>query len=87
MNPHNTSLVNQRTIVLSALRDAAQTTVSLRHEFGVMHPAARVQELREMGYRIDTVRVATITPDLIKHRLVAKYILLSENESLVEVLQ
>ena len=75
LNPHNTSASNQRAITLSAISIAPKSTIELRHEFGIMHPAARIQELREMGHEIDTVRVTDVTPDGIKHKAVAKYVL------------
>lgn len=75
LNLQDTSLKNQQEVVLSALREGARTTIELRHNFGVMHPAARVQELREMGYRIDVVRVACATPDGARHKAVARYVL------------
>lgn len=75
LNPHNTITSNQRAITLSAISSAPKSTIELRHEFGIMHPAARIQELREMGHEIDTVRVTDVTPDGIKHKAVAKYVL------------
>lgn len=85
LNAHDTSLANQQAIVLSALRKESQHTSTLRSDYGVMHPAARIQELKEMGYRIDTVRVSVITPDGVKHRAVAKYFLIPSDDALVEV--
>ena len=86
LNPNDTSSQNQRAIVLSALREDAQTTISLRHHFGVMHPAARVQELRDRGYRIDAVRVASITPDGVRHHAVARYVLATSSDFSGEVM-
>lgn len=71
----DTSTENQQNIVLMALRDSPKTTIELRHDYGVMMPAARVKELREQGYRIDTVRITSLTPDGIKHSKVARYVL------------
>lgn len=75
LNPHNTSSSNQRAITLSAITNAPKSTIELRHDFGIMHPAARIQELREMGHEIVTIRVTDVTPDGIKHKAVAKYVL------------
>lgn len=75
INFNDTSTENQQTIVLSALRESPKTTIELRHDFGVMMPAARIKELREQGNRIDTVRISCLTPDGIKHSKVAKYVL------------
>lgn len=84
LNLQDTSLKNQQAIVLSALREGARTTIELRHSFGVMHPAARVQELREMGYQIDVVRVACPTPDGVRHKAVARYVLAPCDDSFGE---
>lgn len=75
LSPNNTSSGNQRAITLLAIADAPKSTIELRHEFGIMHPAARIQELRDMGNEIDTIRITEMTPDGIKHKAVAKYIL------------
>jgi len=75
LNPNDTSTSNQRAITLSAISSAPKSTIELRHKFGIMHPAARIQELREMGHEIDTVRITEMTPDGIKHKAVAKYVL------------
>ena len=75
LNPNDTSTNNQHQIILSALREQPQSTIALRHVYGIMMPAARIKELRDMDYRIDTVRVVEYTPDNIKHHAVAKYVL------------
>lgn len=74
LNLNDTSTNNQHQIILSALRERPQSTIELRHVYGIMMPAARIKELRGMGYRIDTVRVVEYTPDNIKHHAVAKYV-------------
>ena len=75
LNPNDTSTNNQHQIILSALRERPQSTIALRHVYGIMMPAARIKELRNMDYQIDTVRVIEYTPDNIKHHAVAKYVL------------
>lgn len=75
LNPNNTSSSNQRAITLLAITNSPKTTVELRHDFGIMHPAARIQELRDRGHQIDTLRITEMTPDGIKHKAVAKYVL------------
>ena len=75
LNLNNTSINNQHKIVYSALVIKPQSTIDLRHIYGIMMPAARIKELREMGYQIDTVRVNETTPDNIKHHAIAKYVL------------
>jgi len=79
LNPNNTSIDNQHAIVLAALKEGPKTTIDLRHDFGVMMPAARVRELRLAGHEIDTVRVVSYTPDGIKHHSVAKYVLVGDS--------
>lgn len=74
LNLNNTSTNNQRVITLLAIQDAPKTTVELRHELGIMMPAARVHELRALGYSIETIKVTSITPDGIKHKAVAMYV-------------
>lgn len=75
LNPNNTSLSNQRAIVLSALKTGAKTTIELRYKYGIMQPAPRILELRRRGHNILSMRVTCYTPDGIKHRAVAKYVL------------
>jgi hypothetical protein len=74
LNPNNTSSTNQRAITLLAIQNSPKTTVELRHELGIMMPAARVHELRALGYSIETIKVTSITPDGIKHKAVAMYV-------------
>lgn len=69
----------QRRMVLAALHQAKTkgcTTIDLRHFHGVMHPAARVMELRDAGAEIVTRWDRDTTPDGIAHR-VARYVLVS----------
>ena len=75
LNLHDTTINNQHAICLRAFGIKPQSTIDLRHTYGVMMPAARVKELRNMGYDIATVRVTETTPDNISHRGVAKYVL------------
>ena len=74
LNPNNTSGSNQRAITLIAIQDSPKTTVELRHEFGIMMPAARIHELRTLGHKIETIKITSVTPDGIKHNAVAKYV-------------
>ena len=75
LNYNDTSINNQHAICLRAFAISPQSTIDLRHTHGVMMPAARVKELRIMGYDIATVRVTETTPDNISHKGVAKYVL------------
>lgn len=51
-NLSNTSSDNQRKIILTALVIKPQSTIDLRHGYGIMQPAPRIKELRDMGYGI-----------------------------------
>lgn len=82
LNPNNTSITNQHAIVIAALRESPKTTIELRHDYGVMMPAARVRELRLTGHNIVTVRVVSYTPDGIKHHSIAKYVLSPKSDDL-----
>lgn len=73
---HSNSLPEQRKRLLVALRIAPVTTISARHELDILHPAGRVQELREQGHNIVTYRDNQETPEGNKHR-VARYVLLA----------
>lgn len=74
-----TSINNQHQTILTALALRPQSTINLRHGYGIMQPAPRIKELRDMGYKIDTVRIDEHTPDNINHKGVAKYVLLGDS--------
>ncbi len=80
-NFNDTSAVNQRNIILDALKDSPKTTIELRRDYSVMQPAPRILELREQGYKINTVRTSGFTDDGIKHNGVAKYVLVESKPS------
>jgi hypothetical protein len=76
---HNTDTAIQKARILKALQDvgsAGLSTIELREQYNVMHPAGRVQELRENGNRIDTVRTIDNNSFGFKHS-VARYVLIS----------
>ena len=75
LNANNTTASNQHAIILQALKIAPQTTISLRHDLGIMQPAPRIFELRGLGHDIHTEMVRVETPDNISHKGVAKYVL------------
>lgn len=52
----DTSAANQRARLLERLQIGPIDTVTARAELNVLHPAARVQELREAGHHIVTHR-------------------------------
>jgi biotin operon repressor len=47
---------NQNTLVLHRLRRASLTPMQALTELGVMRLAARIKDLREAGYNIETTR-------------------------------
>ncbi|WP_343654541.1 helix-turn-helix domain-containing protein [Paraburkholderia caribensis] len=68
----------QRGRVLEFLRrHGSLSTLDARHLIDVLHPAARVMELRRNGYEIATVWSHETTPEGGKHR-VARYHLMRE---------
>ena len=75
LNGNNTAASNQCAIILQALKNAPQTTITLRHNLGIMQPAPRIFELRGLGHDIHTEIVRQETPDNISHKGVAKYVL------------
>ncbi|MBI4804619.1 MAG: helix-turn-helix domain-containing protein [Desulfovibrio sp.] len=64
----------QRKRLLEVLRNRSLTTLEARRELDVLHPAARVMELRKQGYDIQTIRVPDLTSEGRAHN-VARYIL------------
>jgi hypothetical protein len=58
-------------------RYGSLSTLDARHLIDVMHPAARVMELRRFGHKIATVWAQETTPEGARHR-VARYHLMSE---------
>jgi hypothetical protein len=75
-NIHSTDLPSQRQRILNWLRIGPLTTIQARKELDVMHPAARIQELRDQGHNIIT-HWATSDTGKAKHR-VACYVLFAE---------
>lgn len=85
--PQNTqtndnSTANQRKRFLAALRQASSdgiTTIQSREDLDVMHPAARVMELRQReGWNIQTIWTFGTNAQGNKHRQ-ARYVLFSDD--------
>lgn len=77
---HNTDTAIQKARILIALKEAGSaglSTIELREQYNIMHPAGRVQELREDGHRIDTMRTTDENSSGFKHS-VARYVLIKE---------
>jgi len=78
LNHNDTSASNARAIIIRALRIEPKTTIQLREQLGVMTSAQRIFELNLRGFCIASSRVSAFTADGIRHRGVARYVLLSE---------
>ena len=73
------STVSQRKRILDYLRSKPLTTLAERIDLDIMHPAARVMELKAQGHEIYT-HWETVDSGQGKHR-VASYVLLSGGAS------
>lgn len=71
-NPN--SAAAQRARILEQLRRGPLSTLAARAELDVLHPAARIMELREEGYCIETLRTLEHSACGRPHR-VARYVL------------
>ncbi|UTV54788.1 helix-turn-helix domain-containing protein [Burkholderia arboris] len=78
MSQNRNDAAAQRARVLAFLRQhGSLSTLDARHLIDVMHPAARVMELRRYGYDISTVWTREVTPEGCAHRI-ARYHLMRE---------
>lgn len=68
---------NQRRRMLEALRHFPISTFEARRYLDVMHPAGRVQELRELGHDITTLRLSEPS-EVGKPHCIAVYLLRKE---------
>lgn len=71
-NDHHSgnSAHSQRSRILAWFKTCnTLTTLQARQQLDVMHPAARVQELKNDGCKIDTVRTTDTTPEGKTHRV------------------
>lgn len=80
MDNHDYTTTEQQKRVLQALREGPQSTFDLRSRYNVMMPAARIKELRDMGYQIDTIRHSGEDDYGRKHPAVALYVLVEERK-------
>ncbi len=69
---HNSASA-QRSRLLAALIKGPVSTLAARKLHDILHPAARVQELRDSGHLIDTVWIDDVTSEGFPHR-VAQYL-------------
>ena len=78
-SPMNDDSANAQCLrILNALRQGSKTTFDLIRECNAVRPGARITELRQRGYKINTVRMTTVDDYGRKHRGVAVYTLLGE---------
>jgi hypothetical protein len=80
MDNHDYTTTEQQKRVPQALREGPQSTFDLRSRYNVMMPAARIKELRDMGYQIDTIRQTRVDDYGRKHPAVALYVLVEERK-------
>lgn len=73
-NNYPTDINQQCARLLAWLQSSTITTLEARQELDILHPAARIQELREAGHKIET-HWTTGDTGRAKHR-VACYVLL-----------
>ena len=66
---------SQRARILDALRQGPLSTLAARKHLDVLHPAARIQQLREAGHNIHTHWATEESQQGRKHRI-AVYVLL-----------
>ena len=74
------SKASQHRRLLAGLIEAGAngvTTIQARRDLNVMQPAARIQELREQGYIIATIRQTIEDDHGRKHHAVARYVLIA----------
>lgn len=67
----------QRQRLLRALRESPLSTLEARRTLDILHPAARIQELRDRGHKIITNWQVEVTECGQEHR-VANYVLVLE---------
>lgn len=72
---HDTSNGAQRRRSLKRLQQGPVDTLTLRRELCVLMPAARIKELRDLGYNISTTRVSLADEQGVWHKGVALYTL------------
>ena len=60
LDTNNTSINNQHKIIYSALVIKPQSTIDLRHGYGIMQPAPRIKELRDIKYIIKILKISSL---------------------------
>ncbi|WP_430317768.1 helix-turn-helix domain-containing protein [Pseudomonas nitroreducens] len=75
MDISETATEAQRARLLNRVMDGPVDTLTARTELNILHPAARIQELRERGYPIKTYLITKTDEHGRKHQRVALYYL------------
>lgn len=69
-NKHSNSCSSQRARILKHLqKKATVTTIEARNSLGILHPAGRIKELRELGYDIRTLWTRQHDNNGVTHRI------------------
>lgn len=86
INDRDMSAAAQCKRVLEYLKADGQTTYSLRAK-GISHPAQRIKELVQLGYRIYSHRVTAVDSDGFSHANVARYDLIDREPDLIDMME
>ncbi|HBM09968.1 hypothetical protein CXF92_06780 [Pseudomonas sp. Choline-3u-10] len=78
---HNTSSEAQRARLLARLKAGPIDTITARRELNILMPAARIKELREAGFPIETQRITLIDDHGRNHSGIALYYLRTTSEA------
>lgn len=73
MSARDTSSEAQRARLLARVQEGPVDTLTARAELNILHPAARIQELRDRGYPIKTHLISKTDEHGCKHQRVALY--------------
>jgi hypothetical protein len=84
LNNKGTSAETQRLQILAHLKRTPSINTLEFRELGFISPAPRILELKERGYRIESIRETVVTPDGREHRGIARYYLLPANDFQME---
>lgn len=72
---NNNTAAAQRARLLDRLHAGPIDTLTARRELNILHPAGRIDELRNMGYRITTHRITVRDEHGFRHEGIALYAL------------
>jgi hypothetical protein len=78
LNSIEKSTHRDRTHILTLLKEKPTNTIQFREQHGLISPAARIIELRRMGYKISTILITARSQEGRLHRNVALYSFVEE---------